>query len=388
MPKSAVIVQHSSNYGGSTLSGQLVALALADLGWHVHVVFAFQGPFVDIFCNEGFPVRVIEHKSWLRTNHPIRFIRQLHTEEKAANRFVEFFESVQPNLVYINTLVSLAPAIAAKRMSIPTLWHIRELFSNVGGEMKCPGRIGRTYVRRTVRRLARQVVVISKAVGENILGRAQVTQAEVVHNAVASKFFETRKEETPYRRALGLPEHVPIVGVPGTLRPMKGHLFFLKSVPEILLAEPSCHFAITGDGTSSYKAQVIDLARSLGILPCVHFLGTVKCMEKFYHACDVVCIPSASEPFGRTVIEAFASRVPVVATSVGGIVETIRDGENGLLVGYEHASELAQKIVRLLRDPHLRNRFAEKAHEDAVKYFHEQQYRQRIGQIARRCLAA
>ena len=52
-------------------------------------------------------------------------------------------------------------------------------------------------------------------------------------------------------------------------------------------------------------------------------------MRNFYAASDIICVPSKSESFGRTVIEAFATNRPVVASAVGGITETIKEGVNG-----------------------------------------------------------
>src|SRR5690606_9152373 len=90
----------------------------------------------------------------------------------------------------------------------------------------------------------------------------------------------------------------------------------------------------------------------------VRFLGTVDQMPAFYRACDVVCIPSSSEPFGRTVIEAFATGTPVVATAVGGIPEIVAHGETGLLVTYGDKASLAEAIGQVLVDENLRGRLA------------------------------
>ena len=71
-------------------------------------------------------------------------------------------------------------------------------------------------------------------------------------------------------------------------------------------------------------------------------------MLPFYAACDVICVPSGSEAFGRTIIEAMAGGVPVVATRVGGIPEIIDDGDCGNLVEFGDGVELRDRVRRLL----------------------------------------
>lgn len=384
MSGTAVLVQYSSNYGGSTLSGHLVAQGLADAGWDVHIAFGFNGPYVDVMRELGFKTYVIPHKSWLRTSNPVRFVPHLWMERSAAEAIRALYKAIVPDLVYVNTLVSLAPVLAARDLSIPTIWHIRELFSDVGGEMRCPGVLGRAFVRSVISKLANQIIVPSRVVGENVLGRARAKDAMIVPNAVSEAFFRARESVTNDRQTLGLPEGVPVIGVPGTLRPVKGHSFLLRAVPKILAEEPACYVAITGDGDEVYKRELKALTRKLGIEDHVCFLGTVNHMEEFFRACDVICVPSASESFGRTVIEAFACGTPVIATAVGGMREIVRNGENGILVEYGNAIQLAMEMTKLLRDAALRNRLVRQGRLDAEQRFHEQQYRKQIGRIADR----
>ncbi|MEM4218225.1 MAG: glycosyltransferase, partial [Candidatus Methanomethylicaceae archaeon] len=119
--------------------------------------------------------------------------------------------------------------------------------------------------------------------------------------------------------------------------------------------------AITGDGEEKYRQHLHQLVRELGVDDCVRFLGTVEDMPAFYRACDVICIPSRSEPFGRTAIEAMAVGTPVVATKVGGLAETIGDAESGLLVRYGDRGHLAQCLVLTIIDQSLRQALTEQA---------------------------
>ena len=82
----------------------------------------------------------------------------------------------------------------------------------------------------------------------------------------------------------------------------------------------------------------------------------------------IIVIPSRWEGLPYTLLDALARGKAVVATRVGGIVDVLRDGENGLLVEPENPAAVAEACARLLRDPALRARLGEKAREDAREF--------------------
>jgi glycosyltransferase involved in cell wall biosynthesis len=125
----------------------------------------------------------------------------------------------------------------------------------------------------------------------------------------------------------------------------------------------------------------------LGIADQVRFLGVVQAMPQLYRACDVVCIPSVAEPFGRTAIEAFAVGTPVAASAVGGLRETIEHEETGLLVEYGDVAGLSRALWRLLDDASLRHRLAFAAAAVAASRYSAQRHQTALCSIVERVLA-
>ncbi|MDB4777581.1 glycosyltransferase family 4 protein, partial [Verrucomicrobia bacterium] len=107
-------------------------------------------------------------------------------------------------------------------------------------------------------------------------------------------------------------------------------------------------------------------AKSTGVAANCKFLGNIPDMRNFYAASDIICVPSKSESFGRTVIEAFAMSRPVVASAVGGIVETIKDGVNGFLVEYNDTEKLAGVLIELIENKSLAGKISEEARNCAA----------------------
>ena len=377
-PGSVLLVQFSAQRDGSAFSGLLTAHGLREAGWAVTAAFASDGPMRAAYADAGFQTVLAPHKNWLRAGHPLRAARNALRQAGAGRRIAEALP--KPDLVYLNTGASFAGAVAARRWGVPCVWHLRELLSDAGGELVVPPG-ARPLVRATFRRLASRLVVNSAAVAENVLGSELAREAEVVFNAVGPRFFEEARSRTEARAALGLPTEGLLLGVPGTLRPMKGHPFLFEAVAPLLARRPELRVAVTGAGAPHYEAQLRADVAARGIGDRVTFTGSIADMPAFYRACDVSCVPSRSEPFGRTVVESFAVGTPVAATAVGGILETVRDGENGLLVPYGDAAALTAALDRLLAEPGLRSALASAARADAERRFAESAYKARVAAI-------
>ena len=374
-----LIVQLDAHLTGSAFSGLILANGLREAGWETVVVFGHDGPIIDRYKAASHHVKIVPHKNWIRTDRLMHFAKVIATELKAANTFEDVIKEVDPEAVYINTSVSFAAARAANKLGYRVIWHLRELFADVGGEMKVPFGL-KWGIRSVLKSYAQVRVAISNAVATNMLGNAR-KHVHIVPNAVSDSFFTYARNEQQARRVLGLPQEGAIIGVPGTLRPMKGHPFFFEAIASLIHDHPGLTIAVTGGGEGRYVAELKRMVEALDISSNVLFLGYVEDMPAFYRACNVVCIPSRAEPFGRTVIEAFATGVPVIASSVGGIKEIVDHEENGLLVNYGDKAALAATLLRVLEDKELAARLRKNALQKAKSHYHEDVYKARISQI-------
>lgn len=151
----------------------------------------------------------------------------------------------------------------------------------------------------------------------------------------------------------------PIVVFVGRLRKYKGAQYLIRAFPEILRAVPGARLQIVGDGP--YRPHLERLVRSLGVGEAVEFLGALSHSDKVaaLNRAQVAAAPSPKEGWGLTVIEANACGTPVVASRSPGLVESVRDGETGLLVRHGDVPALARATVRLLTDRTLRLSMAE-----------------------------
>jgi L-malate glycosyltransferase len=149
----------------------------------------------------------------------------------------------------------------------------------------------------------------------------------------------------------------------GRLIDWKGMKYLVMAMKDVIKAVPDARLVIGGSGTE--KANLERLSEELGLKGYVMFPGYIDVCDlpAYYSAADVFVLPSIdlngqTEALGVVLLEAMASGTPVVGSAVGGIPDIIRDGYNGFLVPERSPPDLADRIVRLLKDGALADRFA------------------------------
>ena len=359
-------------------------------GYETCVIFATDGPAIQAFRQSDVTVYTLTHLSWLRRKPLVEFVYDFIREWRRKKRFAELISQVQPDLVYINTSVSIAAAIAAKHSDIPCIWHIRELFSEVGGEMQAPEFLKPT-IARFFRYFSSTLVVPANIVSHCMLKQSARCHSIPVHtvpNGIPASFFsENQTSNSTISDVASKNEESLVIGFPGTLRPVKGHFFFLRAIAPILHQRADLRVLITGDGTGTFKREMVELISSLGIREQVRAIGTIEDMPAFYRSCDIICVPSASESFGRTVVEAMASQRPLLASAVGGIKEIIDDRLNGLLFDYGDEEAFRSALTELLENKVMREKLAKAARKKAWEQYREETYKQRLITIIEETLA-
>ncbi len=157
------------------------------------------------------------------------------------------------------------------------------------------------------------------------------------------------------------------------LTPIKGHEYFLKAVAKLIRSVPHIKVWIIGEsgsGKSNYRQELEVLTRRLGVSHCVKFMGLRADVPKLLMRVNVLILSTVTqEAFGRVIIEAQASGVPVVATKVGGVVEIIKDQETGLLVPPKDPEAMSRAVLRLLKDSELSHTIAENAYKKVKQVY-------------------
>jgi glycosyltransferase involved in cell wall biosynthesis len=131
----------------------------------------------------------------------------------------------------------------------------------------------------------------------------------------------------------------------------KGFDETIEALPELFAAMPDVAYLVVGDGSDRERLE--QKARALGVADRVVFTGNVPEAEKadHYRLADVYVMPSQGEGFGFVLLEAMACGIPVIASSIDGGREAVRDGLLGALVDPDDRPQLVRAILAALRQP-------------------------------------
>jgi glycosyltransferase involved in cell wall biosynthesis len=229
---------------------------------------------------------------------------------------------------------ALYAGVAGRWLGVPLVWHVRVADPDA-------------RLDRLLAALATAIVANSAATAARVRrlpGAAAKTT--VVPNGVDLARFAPGHADPALWAALGLDPAVPVIGYFGRLEPGKGVDVLLEAAERVHDKLPGTAFLLVGDGP--LRARLAARATAVGLPVC--FTGYRDDVAALLRLCAVVVLPSRQEAFGRVLVEAMASGVPVVATAVGGIPEVCIDGVTGLLVPPEDPDALAVALALTLTD--------------------------------------
>ncbi|OGF28180.1 hypothetical protein A2303_01870 [Candidatus Falkowbacteria bacterium RIFOXYB2_FULL_47_14] len=142
----------------------------------------------------------------------------------------------------------------------------------------------------------------------------------------------------------------------GRLSWEKGYDYLIPAWPEVVKAAPEARLVIYGDGPR--EKEIRGMVRESGVEEKIEIRRPVPHAEfmKEMAKAEVFILPTLAEGLGIVFIEAQACGVPPIGTRVGGVPDVIQDGENGLLIEPKNSDQIAEAILRLLKDRPLRDR--------------------------------
>lgn len=155
----------------------------------------------------------------------------------------------------------------------------------------------------------------------------------------------------------------------GRLTSIKGVIYLMRSLKDLKEAGVPFKAIIVGEGPDRTKHE--RYVKESGLEEVVVFAGWVGKEEllDYYHVADVFVGPSLHEAQGLVFLEAQATGLPVIATRVGGLPDSVNDGETGYLVQTRDSQAITEKLQLLYNEPKLRKRMSENAHKSVGEHF-------------------
>lgn len=223
-----------------------------------------------------------------------------------------------------------------------------------------------------VNRLFDRVLAVSNEVKTFAIehDRLPSQQVETLYNGVDFREVERLGHAFSSREMLGIPCGAPVITLLANVRRLKGIDVLIRSAATVCAEFPETRFLVVGSilepDTMTNLEQTVS---ALGLEKSVLFPGQFSNPYPLLHGSDIFVLPSRTEGFSNALIEAMACGLPCVATRVGGNAEAIEEGSSGFLVQSEDYGALADRLLRLLRDPQMARRMGNTARETARHRF-------------------
>jgi glycosyltransferase involved in cell wall biosynthesis len=337
-PVPVLLMVRELGHGGSERQLTEIAKALDRSRFTPHVGCFLEGTRAEEMRAAGVPILVLPMRSF-RSRSAVASARQL-------GRYIRD-HSIQIVHTY-DWPLNLFGAPVARFYRVPVVLTSQRSHRD----------LRKRWVRNLLRltdRIADGIVVNSDSLRKELIEEEGVRPGKIqlCYNGIDLNRFPAE----PRQRPPELADASIVIGIVAVLRPEKGLATLVQAFAHIVPANPAARLLIVGSGPM--LEPLAELASTLGVSGQCVFRPSTADVTPWLHAIDIFALPSLSEAFSNSIMEAMACGCCVVASRVGGNAEQVIDGETGLLFESGDAAALAARLTSLIADAALRQRLAE-----------------------------
>jgi glycosyltransferase involved in cell wall biosynthesis len=355
----------ATSIGGAWFLDQVTGLAR--LGHTVHAVVPGTGPLYDQLAAAGIPVEIVPFQG--------KRLEQVPRVTAAELRLLRLVHAFRPDVIHAHLLKAV---LSCRLAAVGYRQALR--VSQVPGAVHLHSPLLRWLDQAT---LSRDDVVIGscQAIANQYRAMGARTVAVSYYGCDVRK-IDPRTTGEAFRREFGLADGTPTVGMVAHMYPsrmrafrgtgVKGHEVFLDAGPLILRRSPDARLFVVGDelaGGGGYRRELEARASDLGLGGRVHFTGHRTDIGCVLAGLDVVVNTSLAESASYAMVEALLMEKGVVASDVGGLPDTVRHRDTGLLVPPANPVALADAVTELLADPGRRREMGRRGREHCLRQF-------------------
>ena len=218
-------------------------------------------------------------------------------------------------------------------------------------------------MRKIIPCLGNITIAISQAVGEHLIEDFGLKRKDlrVIYNSVSPELTYSIDKDYSYLKGN------PTLGIIARLSEEKGHPVLFTAFRQLIKDYPEARLLVIGLGRKARELK--DWVKKENLTQQIIFLGNVLKLSSLFKILDVSILPSTLEGLGFSILEAQVNGVPVVASSIGGITEIIKDRETGILVAPDNPDDLYQGIKLVLEDALLREKIVNNAKQQIRERF-------------------
>jgi glycosyltransferase involved in cell wall biosynthesis len=300
-------------------------------------------------------------------------VRPLHPWKDclAWRKLTDLFRARRPEIVHTHSgKAGILGRLAAARAGVPIIVHTIH-GPSFGPFQSPPANALLRSAERYAARVTTHFVAVAEAMKQQYLaaGIGRPDQYTTIFSGFALEPFLSSTNDLPLRAKFGLAADDIVIGKIARLFKLKGHDDLLSVAPELVRLCPQVRFLLVGDGY--WRARFEDQVRSLGLEKHVVFTGLVHPVTgpRLVGIMDLLVHLSLREGLPRALPQALAAARPVVAYDSDGAREVCRENETGFLLRPGDLLGLRERLLRLVRDPALRQRLGRRGRQFVQERF-------------------
>jgi glycosyltransferase involved in cell wall biosynthesis len=348
-PKILFVTSNTDEFGGAELCLFRLATEVRRHGYAVSVLMRMPNRLVQPYAEAGIPLTIHPFFRLTKRGGPFALLAAVMKSILAVAWFVRLYRRERPDVVHVNDLIDLLPALAARLAGRRVVYHIRMIRG---------GAVQRRLMSLLVRLVSDTSLCVSAAVRRAYhLDRSfRRHRSLVVHDWADPALTDHPRGECPVEFRDVLRRVVMI----GRITEWKGQGTFVEAAGLVRQIRPDAGFFLVGGASAEpadqdFVQKVFARAGQNG----VRYLGARSDVASLLQWADASVHASlAPDPFPNVVLESLQFGVPTVGANGGGVPEMILHGKTGLLVNPGDARALADAILGLLGDEEMRNRFS------------------------------
>jgi len=301
---------------------------------------------------------------------------------RCARRLAKFLNEHDVDLVHAHQYGPFVYSSLSRLFRFGT----RVLFLEHGRDYPDYPRPKRKWANRVLLRRNDRVVAVGECVRQALVDNEglRASRIEVVYNGVDLRRYDPgRSARAAVRAELGVAPDQTLIMQVARLNRLKDHGTALRALKRLIARHPQAKLVLVGDGEE--RPAIERLIDTLELAPFVTLAGTRNDVPRLLQGADVFLLSSLTEGVALTLIEAMATGLPIVATSVGGNSEVVVDGATGFLVPPRSDAEMADRLERLAISPDQARQFGDAGSRRAAERFSDTQmhaaYRTIYGQM-------
>ena len=340
--------QPSLEYSGSEKSLLEIVEGLRTYSEHVPYLLASDtGPMAERF--ESVVERMWQVNATKLSRNPAKVLPHLRSYGKVYAAMKEIAADAKIDAVYVNTLIFPQAAVAARRLGIPAVVHVREV------ESTYPHWYYRGLVVLATQMARRIICVCDYIRRQTSMPRVFVDKSVVIENSSGFEVGPIERSMSDGIRVLAITPMDHRKGVDDLVP-------FVQAVID-RMGSPDIRLRVLGRIMDAplYK-EIVAQAAAAGLSESIEFIDGTDNPAKLYEEANVLIHPSRSEAFPRVLVEAANFSLPAIATDVGGSPEAVADKQTGYIVHVGDVEAMAERVERLARDRALYNRISKAAY--------------------------